>query len=116
KADSKSKAAWPDFESILATFVATTVDREETVLARVRIVVFVALNRFVLKSIISTSTPSPFAAGVISSLSIVPVRIPSGRRRRKRNSLQRPGLDFGLGTTDCGFGIWDLESAKACTL
>src|SRR5205814_8630557 len=47
-------------------------------------------NRFVLKSMISISTPSPSAAGVIRSLSIVPVRMPSGRRRRKRNSLQRP--------------------------
>src|SRR5206468_2663663 len=44
-------------------------------------------NRLVLKSITSTSNPSPPTLGVINNLSIVPVRIPRGRRRRKRNSL-----------------------------
>src|SRR5205814_7163930 len=84
-------------------------------------------NRFVLKSMISISTPSPSAAGVIRSLSIVPVRMPSGRRRRKRNSLQRPGDDCGLALppscpagdlalriADSGFGVLNLESADGC--
>src|SRR5438034_7934990 len=64
-------------------------------------------NRLVLKSIISTSKPSSFAAGVISSLSMVPVRIPRGLRRRKHSSLQRPGDE------DLGFRISDFESADS---
>src|SRR5207245_6808763 len=53
---------------------------------------------------ISTSNPSPFFAGTISSLSIVPVRMPKGRRKRKRNSLQSPD-DCGLRITDYGLAL-----------
>src|SRR6266542_2379272 len=58
-------------------------------------------KRFVLKSMISISKPFPVAAGVISSLSIVPVRIPKGRSKRKRSSLHNPEDE------DCGFLIAD---------
>src|SRR6185437_7977522 len=48
------------------------------------------LSRFVLKLMISTSNPFPSAAGVMSNLSIAPLRIPSGRRRR--NSIHSKDL------------------------
>ena len=48
-------------------------------------------NRLVLKSMISTSTPLPFVAGVIKSLSMVPVRIPLGRRKAKSQLTPKTG-------------------------
>ncbi len=45
--------------------------------------------RFVLKSMISASN-QPSAVCVIKSLSMIPLRIPNGRRKRKLNSLHNP--------------------------
>ena len=54
------------------------------------------LRRLVLKSMISNNETVATCGGVISNLSIAPLRIPNGRRRRKLNSLQRPAFPRGF--------------------
>src|SRR5467141_3757419 len=108
---SKFRKACAGSDLIAVRGVATGLEAGKSVAAAAAVCGCLALwcvgvrNRLVLKSITSTSKPSLPTLGVISNLSIVPVRIPEGRRRRKRNSLQSPWEDFGFRISD--FGLFD---------